>query len=140
MRNNIFFRVLVGLVLIAAIAGIAVLAYNAGAAHNPAISPAPNAQSGTPAFPVYGWWPFPFFGFGFFGLLAVFFLFWIVFGALRFIVWGPRFGWRRMHRMRGYWGDEGSDEDIPPRLAEMHRRMHAADQDKPAGTSTDSQK
>jgi hypothetical protein len=136
--RHITLRILSGLVLLAAIAGIAVLAYNAGAAHQAAIMPqAQGTQTGSPAYPFYGpfWWPFPFWGFGFFGLIAAFFLFWLAFGALRFLLWGPRFGWRRWHRGYGYWGEHGSGQEppIPPMMAEMHRRMHEADQSKTAG-------
>ncbi len=134
--RHITFRILAALVLIAALAGVAVLAYNAGAAHQAAIVPS-TGGTGNTATPVYGpfWWPFPFFGFGFFGLIAAFFLFWIAFAALRFVLWGPRWGWRRWHRGYGYWGQQGNGEDmpIPPMMAEMHRRMHQADEGKPTG-------
>lgn len=141
--RHIFFRILAGLVLLAAIAGVGLLAYNAGVSHGQAISAiTPSAQSGSTAYPIYPfWWPFPFFGFGFFGLLAVIFLFFVAFGALRFALWGPRFGWRRWHRGYGHWGERGSGEEfpIPPMMAEMHRRMHAAEEGKPADPSTQNQ-
>lgn len=138
--RHITLRILAGLVLIAAIAGVALLAYNAGVAHGQAISAiTPGAQTGGQPYVVPYWWPFPFFGFGFFGLLAVIFLFFMAFGALRFVLWGPRFGWRRWHR--GYWGERGSGEEfpIPPMMSEMHRRMHAAEGEKPADQSTQNQ-
>jgi hypothetical protein len=136
--RHVTLRILSGLVLLAAIAGIAFLAYNAGAAHQAVVAPqAQVGQTGSPTYPFYGpfWWPFPFWGFGFFGLIAAFFLFWLAFGALRFVLWGPRFGWRRWHRGYGYWGERGEGEEypIPPMMAELHRRMHAADESKPAG-------
>ncbi len=143
--RHITLRILAALVLIAALAGVAVLAYNAGAAHQAAIAtPATGGQTGSPAYPVYGvplWWPFPFLGFGFFGILAVFFLIAIAFSALRFVLWGPRFGWRRWHRGYGHWGERANGEDIPipPMMAELHRRMHEADQGKPADPSTQNQ-
>jgi hypothetical protein len=132
--RNFTLRILAALVLIAALAGVAVLAYNAGASHQAAIAPTAGSQTGSPAYGPF-WWPFPFWGFGFFGLIAAFFLFWLAFGALRFVLWGPRFGWRRWHRGYGYWGERGEGEEppIPPMMAEMHRRMHAADESKPAG-------
>ncbi len=132
--RHIIFRIVAAFVLIAAIAGIAVLAYNAGAAHQVAINAAPAAQNSSPTYPYLGpfWWPFPFFGFGFIGLLGAFFLFWLAFGALRFVLWGPRRGWRRWHRGYGHWGERenGEEPPIPPMMAEMHRRMHQADQGK----------
>lgn len=134
--RHVLFRIIAGLVLIAAIAGIAFIAYNAGVTHGEALSAqAPAVQTGSQAYPVYGfpfWWPFPFFGFGFFGLLAVLFLLFIAFGATRRMLWGPRFGWHRMYRRYGPWGTGDQGEDIPPFISEMHRRMHEADQEKPA--------
>ena len=143
--RHITFRILAGLVLIAAVAGIAVLTYNAGVAHQAAISAqTQTAQNGSPSYPVYAvpmWRPFPFFGLGFFGLLAAFFLFFVAFGALRFVLWGPRFGWHRRWHGYGPWGERGTGEDfpIPPMMAEMHRRMHAADSEKPSDQATQKQ-
>ncbi len=135
--RNITLRILALLVLVAAVAGIGVLAYNAGVAHQAAITTvAPSGQTASPAYPVYPfWWPFPFLGYGFFGLLAAFFLFWIGFAALRFLFWGPRWGWRRWHRGYGYWGErrEGEEPPIPPMMADLHRRMHEADKQNPSG-------
>jgi hypothetical protein len=138
--RHIVFRIFFCLVLIAAIAGIALLAYNAGVSHGTAINTqTPTIQNGGPSYPAYGmpfWWPFPFLGFGFFGVLALLFLLSVAFGAARLMLWGPRFGWHRMQRRHGFWGDQGSGEDIPPMFAEMHRRMHAADEGKPADQGT----
>ncbi len=117
--RHIFFRLLAALILVAAIAGIALLAYNAGVAHQVALSPTtPGTQGSGQVAPYYGfpfWWPFPFFGFGFFGLVAAFFLFWIAFGALRFVFWGPRTGWRRWHHGYGYWGQREEGNEPPSR-------------------------
>ncbi len=139
--RHIIFRIVAALVLIAALAGIAVLAYNAGAAHQAVLGTATGTQNSGSAYPFYGpayWWPFPFFGFGLFGVVAIFFLFWIAFGALRFIFWGPRWGMHRWHRGYGHWGQRGNGEEfsIPPMMAEMHRRMHEADESKAADPST----
>ncbi len=136
--KHIGLRILFAFVLIAAIGGIAFIAYNAGVTHGAAIQ-APTSQTGSQVYPVYGmpyWFPFPFFGFGFFGLLALLFLFFVAFGAARFVIFGPRFGWHRMQRRYGGWGDQGSDEGIPPMFVEMHRRMHAADEGKSADQAT----
>lgn len=134
--KHIVFRIFAGLVLLAAIAGIAYFAFNAGVARGEAVSiQAPAGQSTSPAYPYYFmpfWRPFGFFGFGFIGLVILFFL---AFGALRMLIWGPRFRWHRMGRW-GRWGrwDNNGDAgpDIPPMMAEMHRRMHEADKEKPA--------
>ena len=132
--KHIIFRILFGLVLIAAIAGIAFLTYNAGVAHGTSLNvQSPTGQNGSQSYPIYGipfWWPFPFFGFGFLGLLALLFLLSVAFGAARLMLFGPRFGWHMMHRRYGNWGDRGSGEGIPPMFAEMHRRMHAAEEEK----------
>jgi hypothetical protein len=139
----IVLRILAFLLLIAVMAGIGVLAYNAGVAHQMSlVAQAPAAQTGSQTYPIFPfWWPFPFFGFGFFGILAAFFLFWIAFGALRLLFWGPRWGWRRWHRGYGAWGGGGSGEDmpIPPMMAELHRRMHEADSQKQSGQGTQNQ-
>jgi len=138
--KHIIFRILFALVLIAAIAGIAFLAYNAGVTHGTATTiQTPAGQNGSQAYPVYAtpyWYPFPFFGFGFFGFLAVIFLFWLAFGAARLMLFGPRFGWRRRYGSWGNGGNWGSGEGIPPMFAEMHRRMHAADEGKYADQAT----
>jgi hypothetical protein len=136
--RHIGLRIFFAVVLIAAIGGIAFLAFNAGVTHGTAIQ-APAGQNSGQAYPVYAtpyWYPFPFFGFGFFGLLAMFFLFFVAFGAARFVLFGPRFGWHGMRRRYGSWGEGGSGEGIPHMFVEMHRRMHAADEGKPADQAT----
>jgi hypothetical protein len=135
--KHIGLRIFFAFVMIAAVAGIAFIAYNAGVAHvtTTAIQ-APSSQTVSQAYPVYVtpyWWPFPFFGFGFFGFMALMFLFFVAFGAARFVLFGPRFGW---HRRYGSWGERGSGEGFPPMWTEMHRRMHAADEGKPADQAT----
>ncbi len=131
--RNIFFRVVAFLVLIAAIGGIAFLAYNAGITHGQAITATlPVGQTAAQFYPVPYWFPFPFFGFGIFGFFALIFLFFVIFGAFRMMLWGPRWGWRRMGHRYGTWGEGNSGQDIPPMMAELHRRMHAADEAKPS--------
>ncbi len=135
--RNFWFRLFAFLVLIAAVGGVALLAYNAGVTHGQAITAgAPAAQSGSQGYLVPYFFPFPFFGFGFFGFLAVFFLLFVIFGAIRSILWGPRFGWRRMYGRHGWWGQGTPDEGVPPMMAELHRRMHAADEAKPSDQPT----
>lgn len=138
--RHITIRILSGLLLIAVIAGIAVLAFNAGVARGTGTNiQVPSGQNGNPTYPFYGfpfWWPFPFFGFGFLGLLALLFLLSVAFGAFRMMLFGPRIGWRRWQRGYGHWGEQGAGEDIPPMFTEMHRRMHAAEESKPADQAT----
>jgi hypothetical protein len=133
--KQIVFRIVSGLVLIAAIAGIAFFAFNAGVAHGatPNIQ-APALQNGVQPYPYYGMpfgHPFLFGGFGCFMPLMGLFLVFLAFGAMRRMLFGPRFGWH-MHHGHGIWGDKSAWEGgVPPMMAEMHRRMHAAENEKP---------
>jgi hypothetical protein len=137
--RNITYRIVSGLVLIAAIAGIIFLAYNAGMTRGEALSAqAPVVQNNNQPVPVYGvpyWHPFPFFGFGFFGVLALLFLFFLAMGAARRMLWGPRHGWHMWHHRYGAWGDKDWEKGIPSMMSEMHRRMHAAEEGRPADQS-----
>ena len=132
MFKNIVFRVISAIVLLAAIAGIAGFAFNAGMLRGESLSvQAPAA--GVPPVPGYAYpMPFmhPFFGFGFLGLLVPLFLLFLAFGAFRRMLWGPRWGMmHHMHNMRdmqhGPWGEHNGDF-VPPMFAEFHRRAHAA--------------
>ncbi len=124
---RIFWRIVVVLVVIAAILGIGFYAYNLGVAQTMAQKvPAPSTGT-VPAYPYY--WP-PYFGvwhgFGFLGCLVPLFLLFLVFGGLRFIFWRGPWGWRR-HMMHRYWAEhpgEGEDKDVPPFFEEWHRRAH----------------
>ena len=138
MSRNIVFRILAALVLLAAIAGIAGFAFNAGLARGAVVNlQAPAA--GQPPVPYYGMpymHPFPFFGFGFgfFGLLFPIFLLFLAFGAARRMIWGPRWGWRHMHHAD--WGDRTAGGDfVPPMFTEWHRRAHG-EPEKPVDSAT----
>ena len=129
---RILWRVLVALVLVAAIVGIGVYAYNLGMAQG-LVQKIP---AGTSVQMPYGYYGRPFlgfggFGFGLLGCLIPFFLLCLVFGSIRALFWhaGPM-GWRNnmMHHRRWDWRDENSKE-VPPFFAEWHRRAHAAPQD-----------
>jgi hypothetical protein len=125
MNGKIVFRILSALVLIAAIAGIAFFAYNAGMAHSsPVTIQAPAEGSAPMPYPYYYSMPFhtPFaFGFGCLGLLIPLFLVFLAFKAFRFMMWGPRFGHMHGHGMRpGHWGESG----VPSMFEEWHKRMH----------------
>ena len=131
MFKNVFFRIMAGLVLLAAIAGIAFFAFNAGMARGVALDlQAPAAQAGPAGgqvVPFYGMpflHPMPFFGFGCFGVLIPLFLLFLAFGAARRMIWGPRWGWHHMHH--GPWGEKGpgSPDFVPPMFAEWHKRAH----------------
>jgi hypothetical protein len=122
---RILWRVLVVVVLIAAILGIGVYAYNIGMAQGLAQKvQAPQVGSVPLPHMVYG---HPFFGFGFglIGCLVPLFLLFLVFGSLRFLFWRGPMGWGHMHGRHGNWHDENG-RNVPPFFAEWHRRAHAA--------------
>jgi hypothetical protein len=138
--KHVAFRILAGLVLLAALAGIGFFAYSAGIAHGAALDIKQTIiqAEGQPQIPVYGHGmahrmafhhTMPFFGFGCFGLLVPLFLFFLAFAAMRHLFWGwgPGFGWRHhMHmHQRGPWGEKGPwGEGVPPFFAEWHRQAH----------------
>jgi hypothetical protein len=121
MTKHIVLRILAGLVLLAAIAGIGFFAYQAGLAHATTVDLTTVPSDRLP-YPVYGWHFMPFYGLGCLAPLAVLFLVFLAFGMLRRMIWGPRWGWRHMgqngHR-HGPWG-----EGVPPMFSEWHRRAH----------------
>lgn len=131
MFKHIVFRVVAALVLLAAVAGIAGFAFNAGVARGAALNlQAPAAAAGQ-VLPYYGYgmptmMHGPFMGFGLLGLLFPLFLIFLVFGAARRMMWGPRMGWQHMHH--GPWGEKGpagmDGMPVPPMFAEWHRRAH----------------
>jgi hypothetical protein len=134
MTKHIVFRIVAGLVLLAAIAGIAFFAFNAGVTRGAVTNlPAPSVENGVAPFPYFGHYgmPFHFFGFGCFAPLAVLFLVCLAFGSMRRMFWGPRWGGHFMHRHHGPWGERSSDEFVPPMFKEWHTRAHAAPE-KPA--------
>ncbi|MGE5072903.1 MAG: hypothetical protein ACM3MF_05695 [Anaerolineae bacterium] len=124
MDGKIIARIVAGLVLLAALAGVAVFAFNAGAATHIQAPAVPNGQTPYP-YPYYGFWrPFPFFGFGFgcFGPLLAVLLIFLAFRAFSFMLWGPRWGRWGMHRgWRHGWGEEGG---VPPMFKQWHDRAH----------------
>ena len=94
MNGKIFARILAALVLLAAIAGIAFFAFNAGVAQGVATKlPESATQPGNMPYAYYGapffWHPF----FGIFGFLIGLFLLFFVFRLISFVFWGPRWGW-----------------------------------------------
>jgi hypothetical protein len=109
MGDRFGFRLLAGVVVLAAVVAAGVYGYNLGVAHGVAES-APAVAVPGGAVPVYIW-PRPW-GFGF-GLFPLFFiLFWLF--VLRGLFW--RGAWRG--RSCGY-------GDVPAGLDEWHRRAHA---------------
>ncbi|HUH98804.1 MAG TPA: hypothetical protein VLZ89_15690 [Anaerolineales bacterium] len=124
MNGKIFARILAALVLIGVIAGIALLAFNAGIAQGVATRlPASAPQSGTGPYPYYGapffWHPF----FGVFGFLIALFLLFFALRLISFLFWGPRAGWGG-HMARHAWRHGWYEGDLPPMFKEMHDRAH----------------
>jgi len=124
--NKIGLRIVAGLVLLAAIAGIAFFAFQAGVANgSPVTLQAPSGES-MPAPDMYHGYrymmPFHPFGFGLgcFGLLIPLFLFFLAMRAFRFIFWGPRWGWGHHH---GHWGRHW-EGGAPPMFDEWHKQAH----------------
>ena len=126
MNGKIVFRIVSALVLIAAIAGIAYFAFNAGVAKgSPVTINAPAGESVQAPYPPYRYgMPFhrPFgMGIGCFGILIPLFLFFLAMKAFRFMAWGPRMGHMHGHGpWRGHWGENG----LPPMFDEWHKRAH----------------
>jgi len=132
MNRSIWFRIIAGLVLIVALVGIGLFAYNAGIAQG--LAQNVQAQAGQAPTTTLPYYAFPygprFYGFGGFGLLGclipLFFIF-LAFAALRGLFWfGPR---RWNHRHHGPWGmhsesPEDWDKGVPPMFEEWHRRSH----------------
>jgi hypothetical protein len=131
MNRSVFFKLIMALILVAALIGIGVFAFQAGVAHGLALNlSAPSAGSGTPPlpYPYYGMYRFPFFGgFGCFSVLIVLFLLFLAFGSFRML-----FGHspRRWHRMHGsHWGGSSSPcgagpQGVPPFFVDWHRQAH----------------
>jgi hypothetical protein len=132
MNGRILLRVLSGLVLIAAIIGIGVFAFNAGLVQG-MVKTAQLPAGGSGNLPyLYNGMPYghiiPFFGLGCFGPLVLLFLFLLALSAFRHLFWGdPRLG----HLHSRAW-NRGSSEGLPPMFAEWHRRAHERPEDETA--------
>ena len=121
--NNNGLRIVSALVLIAAVAGIAFFAFQAGVAQgSPITIESPSGETLPAPHPYYGYgMPFhrPHFGFGYgFGCLGPLLAFFLLFAAFRFLFWGPRWG-----HHRGHWGRHW-EGGAPPMFEEWHKRAH----------------
>jgi len=139
MTKHIVFRIVAGLFLLAAIAAIGFFAFRAGVGYGASANLELPVVDGTvPFHPYYGMHHF---GGGLFGLLFVLFLVSLAFGAMRRLIWGPRWGWRHMHGpMTGHgpMGHGPCGEGVPPMFNEWHKRAHEApaSAEQPAGKKT----
>lgn len=136
MNGRIGLRIVAALVLIAAVAGVAFFAFQAGVAQgSPITFQAPSGETAPLPYPYYGYGapfhrPFGFgYGFGCFGPLLVFLL---LFLAFRFLFWGPPWGYRGWHGGHGSWGRHW-ENGVPPMFEEWHKRAHGEKTD--AGSS-----
>jgi hypothetical protein len=129
MNPGSAWRIVIGLLLVAAAVALGVGAYQAGLAQG-------LAQTGTAVapgvVPYYGWHPFGF-GFGFFGFLGTLLFILLIFALIRALVfrggprggwYGPGGGWRG-----GHWESRGQEM-----FDEWHRRSHERGPDHPEGT------
>jgi len=127
MNKHIGLRILAGLVLLAAIAGIAFMAYQSGVTRATVVAVQASGETAPVPYPYYpyGWgWPLFLFPFGCFLPLIGIFLVFLAFGAFRFMIWGPR--WREgrsMHRHHGSWGWDSAN-GVPPVFDEWHKQAH----------------
>jgi hypothetical protein len=131
MNGKIVMRVVSALVLLAAVAAIGYLAFNAGIAQGAAGIAQGQIQVQPGSVP-HAYYASPFYGHHFLGLgclgpLLVLFLICMALRAMSCLFWGPRWGhhghWGHMH---GPWKDRGNSEcGAPPMFQEWHARMHA---------------
>jgi hypothetical protein len=128
MNGNVGLRIVSGLVLVAAIAGIGFFAFRAGVAQgSPITLEAPSGESVPAPYPYYGYgYGMPFhrplgygFGLGCFAPLLALFLLFVAIKSFRFLFWGPRWGWGH----RGPWGRHW-ENGVPPMFDEWHKRSH----------------
>src|SRR5512143_3749869 len=129
---RIAWRIIVVLVLIAAVAGLGAYAYNAGMANGLAQKVVPQSGQVQPVPYPYYWHPFyGFGGFGFLSCLIPLFLLFLIFGSMRALFWHGPMGWRH-HGHHGPWGwRDPEGKGVPPFFEEWHKRAHGETQDKP---------
>jgi hypothetical protein len=154
MFGRIVFRIILALVLVAAIAGLGFYAYRIGFTQGAVANLAASDGAARPAVPPMGYpgWGYPGWGFGFpffgfLGFLAPLFLIFLVFAVIRAIFFrgfmmhrmgGGPFGWRHMHGMtpedvekaKAEWEKGGIPPMFATRLENWHRHAH---EEKPTG-------
>lgn len=132
MSSGFFFRLILAVILVAGLVALGGYIYNLGLAQGAASSlagPLPEGQTQpspyfyAPFYRPWGWgW-----GFGFFGFCFPFLAILLIFAAFRGLFF--RGGWRGYGP--GGWGwygkYRGGEGDIPPRVEEWHRKMHASE-------------
>jgi hypothetical protein len=124
-NKHIGLRILAGLVLLLAIAGLTFMAYQSGVNHTAMVVAQTSGNTVPAPYPYYGWfWPPSLFPFGCFVPLIALFMIFLAFSAFRFMLWGPR-RWegRHMYRHHGPWGWD-SENGVPPVFDEWHKKAH----------------
>lgn len=126
------------ILLLAALVGMGVFAYNLGMTQGMAVgvqppAPAPSAAAAPVPYYPYYYGPFWFhpWGFGFLGCLFPILGLFLIFGLFRPLFF-HRMGWWRGGGPRGNW-----PQDVPPQVEEWHRRMHEKSGDQPPASSTE---
>lgn len=127
-KGRIWLALLAALLLFGLVAGVGVMAYNAGVMHGmltASVTAPPTAEGAPSAAPFYAPYMFrPSFGFGFGWLWCLAPLFWVffLFILLRLLFGRPRWhgGWGRMYGKA--W--DPTQGDIPPHLQALHRKLH----------------
>jgi hypothetical protein len=130
MNKSILLRFVMALILIAAIVGLGVYAYQAGVTHGMAVN-IQTSESETPQLlypPMMYGHPFGWGGYGFLSCLVPFFLLCLAFFAIRVLFWPRPFGWHSMHRRMGGMGPMAAGCEpghrVPPFFEEWHRQAH----------------
>ncbi len=143
MKGNLVFKFVAVFVLVAAIAGIAFFAFQAGVAKgSPVTIQAPSGETAAQAAPYYYGYglPYrghhmPFFGFGCFGLIIPIFLFFFAMKAMRMLFWG-----HHMHGHHyGHWGRRW-ENGAPPAFDEWHKKAHSEPSDDAQKPANDDKK
>lgn len=123
MKHHFLFRLFAGLLLLALVAGLGSMAYNAGLAHGMALGVSSAGEDGRMALrSLYGM-PGPFMGIGWmnpFGCLTPLLLGGLFLLALGALHGGRPHAWHHLHQA----GSEKWEEYCPPKFAEWYRRTH----------------
>lgn len=131
MNQSTIYRIIAGLVLSAALTGIAFFAYQAWETQNLALDMLVSGNELPESTPEYSqrysnsWMLFS--HVWVLRCLGMLFLFFLILGAFRFLFWGPR--WWGMHHYRTWshhrpWSDWKPGEGLQSMFDEWHRKAH----------------